>query len=100
MCDVPPPSHHTAHCAAPPLPPPCGTTAPQATDYSSVVLEAERGTGLLLGASVDRAGGEWVTAASLDVDTLLVRRWRWMSGRVGEWAVAESDGGGSVVSIQ
>lgn len=45
----------------------------QATDYTTVCLDVERGTGMLLGASADRAGGEWVSAHSLEVETLLVR---------------------------
>lgn len=53
-------------------PPPAVPPRFQGTDYTSVCLEAERGTSMLLGASMDRAGGEWISCASLEVDMLLV----------------------------
>eukprot|EP00887_Chlorella_sp_A99_P002337 scaffold10.g2337.t1 len=43
----------------------------QGTDYGSVCMEAERGTGLLLGASQHASGEEWLTLHSLQVDSLL-----------------------------
>ena len=46
----------------------------QGTDYMSVCLDAERGTRMLLSASMDHSGNEWVTAHSLEAITLLVRR--------------------------
>lgn len=45
----------------------------QGTDYTSVCLDAECNTRLMLSASIDRSGNEWVTAHSLEIDTLLVR---------------------------
>lgn len=60
--------HTPMHMLCPPPP------LLQGSDFSSVCLDAERGTRMLLGASQDRSGGEWVTAASLEPDTLLVRR--------------------------
>ncbi|KAL4856499.1 hypothetical protein ACK3TF_002982 [Chlorella vulgaris] len=48
----------------------------QGTDYSSACLDAERGTAMLLSASVDRSGGEWVTCHSLEVESLLAPKGR------------------------
>lgn len=44
----------------------------QGTDYTTVCLDGERPTRMLLGASMDRNGSEWVSAHSLEVETLLV----------------------------
>lgn len=57
-------------CTPAPLRHPC--SYPQGTDYTTVCLDAERPTRMLLGASMDRSGNEWVSAHSLEVETLLV----------------------------
>ena len=44
----------------------------QGTEYTTVCLDGERSTRMLLGASMDRSGSEWVSAHSLEVETLLV----------------------------
>lgn len=51
---------------------PLNPPTPQGTDYTTVCLDAERGSRLLLGAGQDRSGGEWVSCVSLEVDSLLV----------------------------
>ncbi|EFN58673.1 hypothetical protein CHLNCDRAFT_140264 [Chlorella variabilis] len=48
----------------------------QGTDYTSVCLDAECNTRLMLSASIDRSGNEWVTAHSLEIDTLLAPKGR------------------------
>lgn len=48
----------------------------QGTDYTSVCLDTERSSRMLLSASVDRSGGEWLTAHSLEVDSLLAPKGR------------------------
>lgn len=48
------------------------TAHQQGTDYTTVCLDGERPTRMLLGASMDRSGNEWVSAHSLEVETLLV----------------------------
>ena len=70
----------TSCCPAPLLAP--SFPGAQGTEYTSVCLDAERGTRMLLSASMDRGGSEWVTAHSLEVDTLLV------GGRAGAWVRA------------
>jgi hypothetical protein len=53
----------------------------QGTDYTSVCMDAELSTCILLSAAIDRSGNEWVTGASLDVETLLVGSLRMQSSR-------------------
>ncbi|KAL4419287.1 hypothetical protein ABPG77_008337 [Micractinium sp. CCAP 211/92] len=48
----------------------------QGTDYTSVCLDADRASRMLVGASQDRAGCEWLTCYSLDVETLLAPKGR------------------------
>ncbi|PRW60909.1 WD40 repeat [Chlorella sorokiniana] len=48
----------------------------QGTDYTTVCLDGERSTRMLLGASMDRSGNEWVSASSLEVETLLAPKGR------------------------
>ncbi|PSC73489.1 WD40 repeat [Micractinium conductrix] len=48
----------------------------QGTTFTSVCLDADRGSQMLLGASVESSGAECVTASSLDVESLLAPKAR------------------------
>lgn len=67
-----PSTRHHALTTTPPSPQPHPHPG-QGTDYTSVCLDADRASRMLVGASQDRAGCEWLTCYSLDVETLLVR---------------------------
>lgn len=48
----------------------------QGTDYTIVCMDADRSSRMLVGASQDRAGGEWLTCHSLEVESLLAPKGR------------------------
>lgn len=74
MLAIPPLAPSQAFSPGPQPAPPSPPLNPwQGTDYTIVCMDADRSSRMLVGASQDRAGGEWLTCHSLEVESLLVR---------------------------